>query len=56
MTVKDLKVNGYDIMKLGLKGKEIGKMLDYLLDLVLDNPIDNDKDILIQSAKAHLVN
>lgn len=56
MTVKDLKVNGYDLMELGLKGKEIGNMQKYLLDLVLDNSIDNNKNILLKFAKTKIQN
>lgn len=56
ITVKDLKVNGYDLMELGLKGKEIGNMQKYLLDLVLDNPIDNNKNTLLKFAKTKIQN
>lgn len=50
-TKKDLKINGYDIMKLGYKGKDIGKVIDYLMDMVLENPYQNQKEILIEKAK-----
>ncbi len=51
ITVKDLAVNGYDLMGLGLKGKEIGDMLEYLLNLVLENPKLNNKETLLEFAK-----
>ena len=35
---KDLMVNGYDLMKLNIKPKEIGKIKSILLDIILDNP------------------
>ena len=46
----DLKVNGYDVMKLtGLKpGKEVGKILSKLLIWVIDNPELNEKETLIK--------
>ncbi|SCG83159.1 polyA polymerase family protein [Proteiniborus sp. DW1] len=48
MTVKDLDINGHDIMNLGVaQGKEIGDMLNYLLEIVLENPELNNKDILL---------
>ena len=51
ITVRDLVVNGNDLMELGLEGKEIGDMLKYLLGLVLDNPDNNDKEVLVNYAK-----
>ena len=54
LTVKDLAVNGYDMIALGLKGKEIGRVLNYLLERVLENPEDNKKESLLYYAKAYL--
>ena len=51
LTVKDLKVNGYDMMNLGLKDKEIGDMLNYLLKRVLEKSNLNTREILMQLAK-----
>lgn len=48
LSVKDLDVNGYDLMNIGLKGKEIGEMLDILLESVLENPKINNKETLLQ--------
>ena len=47
MTVKDLQLNGYDFMKLGLKGKQIGDMQKYLLEKVLNEEIKNEKSDLL---------
>lgn len=47
-TLKNLKVDGHDMMALGLKGKEIGITLNRLLDLIVDNPALNDKDTLLK--------
>lgn len=54
MSIKDLKVNGHDMMELGLKGKEIRNMLDELLEIVLTNPKNNKKDLLINCVKQNL--
>jgi len=47
-TLKDLAVDGHDMMELGLKGPEIGQTLNRLLDLVVDNPELNDKSVLMR--------
>lgn len=47
MSVKDLAINGYDVMNLGLTGKDVGDALNRCLDLVLENPANNEKDILV---------
>lgn len=51
LSIKDLAVNGYDMMNLGFKGKEIGEILKQLLEIVLDNPGINNKSSLIEFAK-----
>lgn len=45
--VCDLKLNGYDLMKLGYTGKEIGEIKNYLLNKILDEGIPNDKEVLL---------
>lgn len=45
--VSDLALNGYDLMKLGYTGKEIGEIKNYLLDKILDEGIPNDKENLL---------
>lgn len=52
ISVKDLKVNGDDLIGLGLKGKEIGDMLKVLLDFVLENAHNNDRTKLLERAKS----
>lgn len=55
MTVKDLNISGYDIMKLGVaQGKEIGDILNYLLEIVLESPELNKKEILVDLVKQKL--
>ncbi len=49
LTIKDLAINGGDLIKLGIKpGKHMGEILDMLLYLVLDDPKLNDKALLVQ--------
>ncbi|EQB4339798.1 CCA tRNA nucleotidyltransferase [Clostridium botulinum] len=49
LTIKDLDINGYDLMKLGInQGREIGIMLNKLLDIILENPNLNNKEDLIK--------
>lgn len=46
-SIKDLKINGNDLMQLGIpKGKEIGKTLSYLLERVIEQPELNTKERL----------
>ncbi|APH21010.1 CCA tRNA nucleotidyltransferase [Clostridium botulinum] len=55
LTIKDLDINGYDLMKLGInQGKEIGIMLNKLLDVILENPNLNNKEDLIKIVKDNL--
>ena len=49
MTVKDLAINGRDLIALGMKpGPELGETLNKLLDLVIENPELNDRDELLR--------
>lgn len=51
ISLKDLEINGSDLIEIGYIGKEIGIMLNELLDMVIDNPNCNDKDYLLSVAK-----
>jgi len=51
MTLKDLALNGDDLIELGYKGKEIGEMLNYWLDLVLERPEANTREYLLKHKK-----
>ena len=46
-SLRNLAVNGRDMMSLGLKGKDIGTALDELLKAVIEEKCDNDKKSLI---------
>ena len=51
-TLKDLAINGKDLIDLGIKnGKMIGYILNKLLESVLDDPKMNNKTKLIEIAK-----
>lgn len=50
-SLKDLAVNGHDMIALGIVGTEIGKVLQECLDAVLDEKIPNEHDILVDFAK-----
>ena len=48
LTVKDLAINGNDLMELGIKqGVKMGQILNNLLEKVLENPELNDKEVLL---------
>ena len=49
LTIKDLQINGYDLMEVGIEpGIEIGKILNWLLESVLENPELNEKGELLR--------
>lgn len=55
LTIKDLTVNGKDLLTLGYTpGKELGACLQSLLDQVLDEQISNNRDALLTAAKDRL--
>ncbi|MBQ9630338.1 MAG: HD domain-containing protein [Treponema sp.] len=52
LSLKDLAVNGNDLLKIGIPaGKTMGHILRELFNTVLDDPSQNEKDILIKIAK-----
>ena len=51
LTIKDLKINGRDLINLGIeKGPLFSKILNFLLDTVLDDPKMNERDKLLTLA------
>lgn len=51
LSIKDLEINGSDLMNLGIeKGPHIGEILKALFEHVLDYPEDNKKEILLEKA------
>lgn len=53
-TLKDLAVNGNDLIEAGIKpGRDIGTVLQKLLEQVLEKPEDNEKEILLNCLKTY---
>lgn len=50
-SLKNLAVNGNDLLALGFKGKAIGDTLNLLLGQVLDEKLPNEKNILLEYVK-----
>lgn len=50
-SIKDLKINGNDLIAIGFKGKDIGKALQRCLDGVIAEKVENNFDDLIKYAK-----
>ncbi len=50
-TINELKINGNDLISMGLKDKEIGKMLKQLLLKIYADKIVNDKKTLLDFVK-----
>ena len=49
-SLSHLAVSGADLLALGLKGREIGEMLDFLLDYVMEYPENNRRELLLALA------
>ena len=47
LSLKDLAVNGNDLLALGITGKAIGLTLNHLLEQVVDEQLPNEKDALL---------
>lgn len=56
LTVKDLAVNGNDLLALGYQGKAIGETLNALLEGVLDETLPNERQALLDRAKQRVAN
>ena len=54
LSLKDLALNGRDMIALGLKGKQIGAMLEKLLDGVLEGTLPNEREALLEAAKRNI--
>jgi tRNA nucleotidyltransferase (CCA-adding enzyme) len=55
MSLRQLAVNGNDMISLGLSGRDIGSALDTLLGLVIDETLANEKESLIAYTKEELL-
>lgn len=55
LTIKDLAVNGSDLIRLGyVPGKQLGACLQQLLEQVLDEKLPNEAEALLRHAKNQL--
>ena len=52
--VKDMAINGRDLMALGARGKAVGECLSHLLSLLLAEKLPNERECLLEAAKVHL--
>lgn len=50
-SLKQLAVDGQDLIELGFSGPEIGKALNDLLDAVIDGKLPNEKNALLQAVQ-----
>ena len=51
LSLKDLAVNGNDLVKIGFSGRTIGTMLNWLLDQVMEETLPNDRETLLAWAQ-----
>lgn len=51
LSLKDLTVNGHDLMKIGFSGRTIGLMLNWLLDQVIEETLPNERSVLLAWAE-----
>ena len=49
LQITDLEIDGYDVMALGLKGPQIGQVLNQILDLVLVEKLENKREPLLKA-------
>ena len=53
-TVRQLRINGDDLIARGLRGREIGETLDGLLRSVIDGQLENDRSALLHRVEKTL--
>ena len=51
LSIRDLRINGHDLMRLGYSGPAIGQALQFLLEQVLDEQVENEKEPLLQALR-----
>ena len=54
-SLKQLSINGNDLISLGFSGSEIKKILDTVLSLVIEDSLINDKSTIIEFIKTNFV-
>ena len=53
-TLRQLAVNGRDMLALGLQGKAVGEMMEQLLTDVVEEEVPNDRETLLAAAKEYM--
>ena len=53
-SLRQLCVDGHDLMQLGLQGKAVGEMLETLLGSVVEEELPNQREALLAAAKEHM--
>ena len=51
LSLKDLAINGNDLIKFGITGRKIGETLNFLLEQVMDEQLPNDRQTLLDQIK-----
>ena len=55
LKVRDLEVDGCDMIALGLEGAEIGRTLSAILEAVIDERVANEREELLKFAKRYVI-
>ena len=54
-SLKELSVNGRDLMKLGIRGSKVGKALQWLMDYTIRHGKNDQKDYLLKIVKKEFI-
>ena len=54
LTLRDLAVDGHDLMALGITGRDIGVTLNRLLTQVLEEELPNEKEALLAEIRRNI--
>jgi len=50
LSLKDMALDGHDLIALGLRGRAIGNTLETLLDRILEGQLPNEREALLEAA------
>lgn len=53
LAVKDLRINGHDLLAMGISGREVGEILNAALSEVIDEPEKNEREWLLSFARKY---
>ena len=54
-SLKDLAINGNDLLELGVSGRQVGEVLNEVLQDVISEIVPNEKNALIERVKKHII-